>query len=53
MATSEGVLSSDPDSGSFRTDIAAAAVSALQSAGEDPFGEDWERREVELNENGD
>jgi len=53
VATSEGILASAPDSGAFRTDIAAEAVENLEDDDLDVVGNGFERRTVELRENGD
>jgi hypothetical protein len=52
VATSEGILDAEPDSGAFRTDLAEAAVKSLEDEGVDVNGEGWERRDVTLNEGG-
>jgi NitT/TauT family transport system substrate-binding protein len=52
VATSQGILESAPDSGAFRTDLAEAAVDALEDEGIDTNGNDWQRRTVTLNEGG-
>jgi len=53
IATSEGILTAEPDSESFRTDIAEEAVENLEDEGLDVIGNGFERRTVELLENGD
>ena len=53
VATSEGILAEEPDSGAFRTDLAEAAVASLEEEGLDVNGEGWERRTVELREGGE
>ncbi len=52
VATSEGVIGSDPGSGAFRTDIAQAAIDALDLDGLDTDGGDYSPITVELNEGG-
>lgn len=53
VATSEGILASEPDDGAYRTDIAEAAVANLRDAGIDVVGNDWERIPVVLLEGGE
>ena len=53
VATSEGILTSEPDEGAYRTDIAEAAVANLRDAGVDVVGNDWERIPVVLLEGGE
>ncbi len=53
VATSEGILASEPDEGAYRTDIAEAAVANLRDAGIDVVGNDWERIPVVLLEGGE
>ena len=53
VATSEGILAAEPDDGSYRTDIAEAAVANLTDAGVDVVGNDWERIPVVLLEGGE
>ncbi len=48
VATSEEILSSAPDEGAYRDDIAREAVANLVNAGVDVFGYKWERVPVEL-----
>ena len=52
VATSEGILASEPDDGAFRTDIAEEAVANLEAAGLDVFGAGFERGTVEIQEGG-
>ena len=52
VATSEDVIAADPGSGAFRTDIAQAAVDALNLDGLDTEGGDYSPVTVELNEGG-
>ena len=52
VATSEGILASEPDDGSFRTDIAEEAVANLEAAGIDVNGNDFQKGEVEVTEGG-
>ncbi len=52
VATSEQILGAAPDSGAFRTDLAEAAIKALEAEGLDVEGADWTRQEVELKEGG-
>jgi NitT/TauT family transport system substrate-binding protein len=52
IATSEGILAAEPDSGAFRTDIAEEAVANLEAAGIDVFGNDFAKIEVEVTEGG-
>ena len=51
VATSQGILASAPDSGAFRTDLAARALAELEGD-EDTFGNSWTRRTIELKEGG-
>ncbi len=53
VATSQGILQNEPDDGAFRTDLAEAAVAALEDDGLDVNGNDWQRQEVELREGGE
>ncbi len=53
VATSQEILEEEPDDGAFRTDLAEAAVEALEEAGFDVFGNDWQRQTVELREGGE
>ncbi len=53
VATSEGILSSAPDEGAYRTDIAEEAVANLRDAGVDVVGDGWQRVAVELREGGE
>ena len=52
VATSQGILQSAPDAGAFRTDIAEEAVANLQEAGLDVYGNNFQRRTVEVTEGG-
>jgi len=52
IATSEGVISSDPGSGAFRTDLATAANQALNLEGLDVEGNGYAPISVTLNEGG-
>ena len=52
VATSEGILSSDPTEGAFVTDIAAEAVANLKADGVDVVGDGWEPKTIELKEGG-
>ena len=52
IATSEGILNAEPDSGAFRTDIAEEAVANLEAAGIDVFGNDFAKLTVEVTEGG-
>lgn len=53
IATSENILASAPDDGSFRTDIAEEALANLRADGVDVTGEGFERIVVELREGGE
>ncbi len=53
VAVEQSILTEEPDDGAFRTDLAEAAVEALEDEGLDVSGNDWERREVELREGGE
>jgi len=52
VATTEGVIGSDPGSGAFRTDLAQAAVQALNLDGLDTEGAGYTPRSITLNEGG-
>ncbi len=52
VATSQGILQAAPDAGAFRTDIAEEAVANLQDAGLDVYGNNFQRRNVEVKEGG-
>ena len=52
VATSEGVIGADPGSGAFRTDLAEAAVQALNLDGLDTEGRGFQPTTVTLNEGG-
>ena len=52
VATAEGILTAEPDSGAFRTDIAEEAVANLEAAGIDVVGSDFAKRTVEVTEGG-
>lgn len=52
IATSQGILSSAPDSGAFRTDIAEEAVANLEAAGIDVNGSGFAKGTVEVKEGG-
>ncbi len=52
VATSQGILQAAPDAGAFRTDIAEEAVANLQDAGLDVYGNNFQRRTVEVKEGG-
>ena len=51
--TGQGILENEPDSDAFRTDLAEEAVKQLEDDGFDVNGNDWTRRTVTLNPNGD
>ncbi|MCQ3813122.1 MAG: ABC transporter substrate-binding protein [Acidimicrobiia bacterium] len=53
IAVSEQILSSPPDEGAYRTDIAEEAVAKLREQGVDVVGNDFERIVVELREGGE
>ena len=53
VATSEGILTAEPDEGAYRTDIAEEAVANLREAGVDVVGNDWQRITVELRPGGE
>ena len=53
VATSQGILSSAPDSGAFTTEYAEAAVEMLKSRGVDTTGKNWRRVDVTLNLGGE
>jgi NitT/TauT family transport system substrate-binding protein len=53
VATSENVISEEPAEGSFRSDIAEAAVASLDEEGLDTTGEDYEPIEVEVTPGGE
>jgi NitT/TauT family transport system substrate-binding protein len=53
VATSESVISAEPDEGAYRTDIAEAAVEALEGDDLDVRGEDFEPIEVEVTPGGE
>ena len=53
IATSEGILEGAPDSGSFTTEFANAAVALVDDAGFDATGDGFSRIEVTLNEGGE
>lgn len=52
VATSEGVISADPGSGAFRTDLAKAANEALNLEGLDTEGRGYAPTTITLNEGG-
>ena len=52
VATSQGILQAAPDAGAFRRDIAEEAVANLEAAGYDVYGNDFQRRTVEVTEGG-
>ena len=52
VATSQGLLQAAPDADAFRTDIAQEAIANLQAAGLDVYGNDFQRRTVEVTEGG-
>ena len=53
IAVSEQILSSPPDEGAYRTDIAEEAVAILREQGVDVVGNNFERIVVELREGGE
>jgi NitT/TauT family transport system substrate-binding protein len=53
VATSENILSAEPDADAFRTDIAEAAIADLEADGADVRGEDYEPIEVEVTPGGE
>ncbi len=53
VAVEQGILDEAPDDGAFRTDLAQAAVEALDDEGLDVNGDDWQRQTVELREGGE
>ncbi|HKZ20530.1 MAG TPA: ABC transporter substrate-binding protein [Acidimicrobiia bacterium] len=53
VAVSQGVISADPGSEAYRSDLSAAAVADLEAEGLDVTGESWEKTEVTLNEGGE
>jgi NitT/TauT family transport system substrate-binding protein len=52
VATSEGVITADPGSGAYRTDLAEAAVAELKADGADTEGNGFVPTTVTLNEGG-
>ena len=52
VATSQGILQAAPDAGAFRTDIAEKAIANLQDDGLDVYGNNFQRRTVEVTEGG-
>ena len=53
VATSQGVITTAPPDGAYRTDLAAAAVASLDDDGLDTTGAGYTPREVHLNPNGE
>jgi NitT/TauT family transport system substrate-binding protein len=53
VAVGQSVISADPGPDAYRSDLAASAVSALESEGLDTHGAGWEKTTVTLNENGE
>ena len=53
VATGQGVIDAVPPDGSFRTDLAEAALADLEAEGLDTTGADYEPREVTLNPGGE
>jgi hypothetical protein len=53
VATSQGILASAPDSGSYTTEYAEAAVEMLKNRGVDTTGKNWRRVDVTLNPGGE
>jgi NitT/TauT family transport system substrate-binding protein len=53
IATSESILSAEPDDGAFLTDIAEEAIANLQGDGVDVVGSEYTRGTVELREGGE
>ncbi|MCP3975804.1 MAG: ABC transporter substrate-binding protein [bacterium] len=53
VATGQNVISADPGSGAFRTDLAEKAVAALDEDGLDTTGTNWTRKEITLNPRGE
>ena len=52
IATSEGILASEPDDGAFRTDIVEEAIANLEADGVDVSGEGFAKGTVEVTEGG-
>ncbi len=52
VATSEGVITADPGSGAFRTDLAGRAVNTLNDEGLDTTGNSYVPTAITLNEGG-
>jgi NitT/TauT family transport system substrate-binding protein len=52
VATSEGVITADPGSGAYRSDLAEAAVASLKADGLDTEGAGFTATDVTLNEGG-
>ncbi len=53
VAVSEGILSSAPTDGAYRTDIAQEAIANLEADGLDLVGASWSPRTIELKEGGE
>ncbi len=53
VATDQGVITEPPSEGSFRTDLAQAAIDELVAEGFDVVGADWTPVEVTLNPGGE
>jgi len=53
VATGQSVISADPGDGAYRTDLAEAAASGLETDGFDVVGASWEPVTVELREGGE
>lgn len=53
VAVSEGILSSVPTDGAYRTDIAEEAIANLEADGVDLVGADWTPKTIELQEGGE
>ena len=53
IATGQGVISAAPEDGTYRSDIAQAAVDALNGEGVDTTGESWTALEVDVTPGGE
>jgi hypothetical protein len=53
IATDYGIIKTPATNDAFRTDLAEAAIAALEEDGEDVNGNDWTKPEVEVTPGGE
>ena len=53
VATSQPILTAEPDAGAYTTAYVEAALVSLNGRGMDTVGKSWQRAEVTLNEGGE